>query len=313
MPNSFGISEIYGGAQGIWVDRESTSSVSPNIASVTVSILHTGEHYPDDLSDDGVIYHYPETRRSAGRDRSEVDATKAAHDLGFPIFVILNHPAKAELRLVRLGWVADWDQRLQAVLDLVRREDRRSESRRSWQTFRFSFTRRKNDGQLVQVRVGQQKFRFEVLKQYGAKCRLCSIAVPQLLAAAHICGKEHDGSDDWRNGIPLCHTHHAAFDAQMFAVHPDTLEIEFADGRPAKSWASLSRSCCLCTAGLIALLWNGDLTLAQTSGFLKRSFIPDGICFGSSIHRGTKTSLLAYCIYFATYENERQKSTNEHI
>ena len=85
---------------------ETTSSVLPNIASVTVSILHTGEHYPDDISDNGVIYHYPETRRSAGRDRSEVDATKAAHDLGLPIFVVLNYPIKAELGLVRLAWVA---------------------------------------------------------------------------------------------------------------------------------------------------------------------------------------------------------------
>jgi putative restriction endonuclease len=187
---------VYGGAQGIWVDRESTSSVSPNIASVTVSILHTGEHYPDDLSDDGVIYHYPETRRSAGRDRSEVDATKAAHDLGLPIFVILNHPSKVELRLVRLAWVADWDDDSKQFLILFGEQPQKLEPIvLADAPFQLHAARERRTTH-AQVRVGQQKFRFEVLKQYGAKCCLCSIAVPQLLAAAHICGKEHDGSDD---------------------------------------------------------------------------------------------------------------------
>jgi putative restriction endonuclease len=45
------------------------------------------------------------------------------------------------------------------------------------------------------------------------------------MKAAHICGKAHHGSDDWRNGLPLCSTHHDAFDAHLFAIHPDSLEI----------------------------------------------------------------------------------------
>src|SRR5262249_52488857 len=53
------------------------------------SILHTGRHYPDDLSDDGVIYHYPTTKRPAGRDAAEVQATKNAAALSLPIFAIL--------------------------------------------------------------------------------------------------------------------------------------------------------------------------------------------------------------------------------
>ena len=48
---------VYGGAQGIWVDKKRTASLSPDGMGVTVGILHTGRHYPDDLSDDGVIYH----------------------------------------------------------------------------------------------------------------------------------------------------------------------------------------------------------------------------------------------------------------
>ena len=77
----------------------------------------------------------------------------------------------------------------------------------------------------VNVRARQQVFRFQVLAQYGAKCAVCSIMHPSLVKAAHIRGKREKGSDDWRNGIPLCSTHHDAYDAQLFAIHPDTLSI----------------------------------------------------------------------------------------
>ncbi len=66
---------IYGGAQGIWVDRKVTSSVAEK--GVTVGLLHTGLHYPDELDEDGVIYHYPETKRTGRRDDAEVTATTA--------------------------------------------------------------------------------------------------------------------------------------------------------------------------------------------------------------------------------------------
>ena len=44
---------IYAGAQGIWVDKTHTASAETGPDGVTVGILHTGRHYPDDLSDDG--------------------------------------------------------------------------------------------------------------------------------------------------------------------------------------------------------------------------------------------------------------------
>jgi putative restriction endonuclease len=78
---------------------------------------------------------------------------------------------------------------------------------------------------LVRVRARQQVFRFQVLAQYGAKCAVCPITHPSLLKAAHIRGKREKGSDDWRNGLPLCSTHHDAFYAQLFMIHPDTLSI----------------------------------------------------------------------------------------
>jgi HNH endonuclease len=77
----------------------------------------------------------------------------------------------------------------------------------------------------VNVRARQQAFRFQVLAQYGSKCAVCSITHPSLIKAAHIRGKREKGSDDWRNGLPLCSTHHDAYDAHLFAIHPDTLSV----------------------------------------------------------------------------------------
>ena len=221
---------VYGGAQGIWVDTQLTSTVSPEARGITVSILHTGVHYPDDLSESGLLYHYPDTNRSAGRDRSEIEATKAACQLGLPIFVILSEESDDRLRQVRLGWVADWDDESKQFLVLFGESQPQLEPSPSGdQPFKLH-----DDGGrrtvMTKARLGQQKFRFQVLKQYGAKCCVCSISVPELLAAAHICGKEHRGSDDWRNGIPLCHTHHSAFDSGFFAVNPSTFGIEVREG-----------------------------------------------------------------------------------
>ena len=95
---------IYGGAQGIWVDKTHTSSPDIGPDGATVAILHTGRHYPDDLSDNGVIYHYPKTSRPPSRDIAEVQATKNAMTHGLPIFVVL--PAKTSdlaLREARVG------------------------------------------------------------------------------------------------------------------------------------------------------------------------------------------------------------------
>ena len=76
---------IYGGAAGIWVDRATTSVTTDNPIGAAVSVNHTGEHYPDDLSETGLIYHYPVTRRPGLTDSNEIDATKRTRALGLPL------------------------------------------------------------------------------------------------------------------------------------------------------------------------------------------------------------------------------------
>jgi hypothetical protein len=224
-PSTLRSARAYGGAQGIWVDKTTTGALSPDGQGVAVSILHTGRHYPDDLSEDGLIYHYPTTHRPPGRDRAEIQATKNAATLSLPIFVILPGTESAAKRSVRFGWVVDFDDENRQFLILF------GERKPDYQTAPSQKTAFALTGgpaprtTTAKIRPGQQRFRFQVLAKYGCKCAVCAITHPNLITAAHICGKAHNGSDDWRNGLPLCSTHHDAFDAHLFAIDPETLAI----------------------------------------------------------------------------------------
>jgi hypothetical protein len=227
---------IYGGAQGIWVDKRRTAALTSDGNGVAVSVLHTGKHYPDDLSEEGSIYHYPQTERPPARDEAEVAATKSARELGLPIFVILRADGAASKRRIRLGWVEDWDDASRQFLILFGdTQPAYSPAPTQDSPFTLEDDRERRVGR-VKLRTGQQQFRFQVLQRYGCKCAVCAIAHPQLVVAAHIRGKAHAGSDDWRNGLPLCHTHHAAFDAGLFEIEPETLRLVAADGL---LWGSL--------------------------------------------------------------------------
>jgi hypothetical protein len=69
---------VFYGGRGIWVHKEVTGGIGSSPAGVTVGLLHTGSSYADDLHEDGVIYHYPQTS-VPGRDQAEVDATQGGH------------------------------------------------------------------------------------------------------------------------------------------------------------------------------------------------------------------------------------------
>ena len=87
QPSLLGELGIYGGAQGVWVDKQQTKAAAP-ATGVAVSLLHTGATYADDLADDGVIYHYPSTKRR-GKGRAEIAAVKA-EGAPLPVFVIIS-------------------------------------------------------------------------------------------------------------------------------------------------------------------------------------------------------------------------------
>ena len=74
------------------------------------------------------------------------------------------------------------------------------------------------------------KFREKILKHHGSICSCCDIAMETLIEAAHIIPVENKGNDDVGNGIPLCPTHHTAFDNFLFTINPSDNSIIYKEG-----------------------------------------------------------------------------------
>ena len=219
--------QIYGGASGIWIDKKITAAVSGEDQGVAVSVLHTGRHYPDDLSEDGMLYHYPRTQRPSIRDQSEIAATKNAKKLNLPIFVILPG-RKTTSRSLKIGWMEAWDDDEEIFLIMFGDKPTTYFEPENLEAQFFLKQRgKKHRTSKTKVRPHQQHFRHHVMSKYGYKCAVCEINHKALIHAAHICGVDDNGSDDWRNGIPLCGTHHLAFDEPdpLFCFNPEDKKI----------------------------------------------------------------------------------------
>jgi putative restriction endonuclease len=221
---------LYGGAQGIWVDKETTANAqAPH--GIAVSVLHTGRSYADDLAADGVVYHYPATGRTAGRYAAEVEALKAACVHELPVFVVTTAVPR-RLRDVARGFVAGYDdQSRQCLILFGDAPPRRTANDDTEFALRQSRSRKATAGTRA---TRSAAFQFGVLRRYGARCAVCDIAVAQVVDAAHLRPVDEDGSDDPRNGLPLCATHHRAFDASLFGLEPGgALRIVPAEGGPS--------------------------------------------------------------------------------
>jgi hypothetical protein len=224
---------MYGGAQGIWVDATRTRHVDPT--GVTVALLHTGLHYADDLSEDGLLYHFPTTRRG-GRDSSEVEATKTAARLGIPVFVITRPTPNSRIRNVRLAYVTGWDDptlmffvEFEPVPD-VGLVDHDESDEKPFMLVEARDRRRSRS----YVREGQQKFKFRAIQRYKDVCAVSGISVYEMLDAAHVCPVEAGGSNDPRNALVLSAAHHRAFDSHLFGIEPNSLIIATVSGGPSR-------------------------------------------------------------------------------
>ncbi|MEU9646911.1 HNH endonuclease signature motif containing protein [Streptomyces sp. NPDC048188] len=217
---------VYGGGQGIWMDKSRTEAIHED--GITMGVLHTGVHYPDEISDNDVIYHYPTTGRGPGRDESEVTATKAAAALELPIFVIAKPTPRSSVRIVRLAWVEGWEDRSKIFLISFgerRPEHLLTEDHSDAQPFTLTGNRSRNSQRNVRERPGQRRFKLRVFQRYGPRCPLSGIAVPEMIEAAHLRPDAEDGTDDPRNGLPLNAGLHRAYDAHLFAIDPETLNV----------------------------------------------------------------------------------------
>ena len=214
-----GIRVFYGG-RGIWYDAARTRKLA--LPGVTVGVLHTGRHYADDLAPDCIEYHYPETD-VPGKDAAEIAATKNAMELSLPVLVVVQ---RGPLRDVYLGWVDDANDetgsflivfaaKQPASISLEEIEDQPFETHTNKPTQRSEVNRRERD----------PGFAHRVKARYGVACAVCRLSVPGLLDAAHIIPVRDGGTNDPRNGLPLCPTHHRAFDNGLFGIEPSDLIV----------------------------------------------------------------------------------------
>ena len=228
---------IYGGAQGIWVDKARTASLTENGNGVTVGLLHTGVHYDDDMTESGVLYHYPETGRPPARDKAEVDATKACKVHRLPVFVMHK---RGSLRDVFFGWVEDWDDQFAEFL-ITFGANPPLPAPASDDGFELMAKDRSRKTRETAARMNQNRFKFQVLARYEPSCAVCSIAAPEVLEAAHVFEVKHGGTDHPANGLVLCATHHRAFDRKLFAIEPESTRLIYRHDGPTKDDLRITR------------------------------------------------------------------------
>ncbi|MCM0639535.1 HNH endonuclease [Cellulomonas wangsupingiae] len=213
---------VYGGGQGIYVDKQRTRVLAPT--GLAVSVLSTGRHYSDQSGVERMIYSFPMTRRPAGRDRAEIDAVSALLAARMPLFVIENVGA---MRRVRLAWVTASAGTAQSFLlefapqpppPLVVEPDPQRPFDRSTQRRRRAVT--------TNLAERDAHFTYRVLHRYEARCAVTGVPVKEVLDAAHVIPVADGGPDDERNGILLTATLHRAFDAGLWALNPVSGAIE---------------------------------------------------------------------------------------
>ncbi len=214
--------KIFSGGRGIWFDKARTEKIIPG--GIAVGLLHTGRHYPDDVTENSILYHYPETQ-TVGRDKSEVNSLKNAASLQLPIFILVNTVGG---KRVMLSWVEAIEDKLGYVLLSFDRLNKPAEINRKWQDpdspLVLKVSRPKIESTLTRTK-RHPKFHFQALQRYDGKCAVTNLNISSILEAAHIVPVKNGGPDDPRNGILLCPNAHRAFDAGMWTIHPKTLEI----------------------------------------------------------------------------------------
>jgi len=204
---------------------------------VTVGLLHTGRHYPDDLLGDGVIYHYPVTA-TPGKDAAEVKATRNTGRLGVPVFALVQ---RGQLRDLHLGLIEAFDDADQSFLIRFASADDTavSETPQGWGSVTdepfVAFDKKPRKRVELLTRERDPRFAFKAKKRSGSACAVCRIRVSGLIDAAHVIPVKDAGSNHPANGLPLCPTHHRAFDSGLFWIDPDSLEVETSADESAES------------------------------------------------------------------------------
>jgi putative restriction endonuclease len=212
---------IFRGGRGIWWDKNITGGYfSPG---ATVSLLHTGRHYDDDLEDEFAFYHYPATKQPT-HDKNDIESTRLVMEKELPLFYIIERGNKRE---VRKAYV-DMDDGKDAFLIRFGTTPKPFKGHTLEQVISEPFPEMAKQIRRTgthKVRTNQKAFSMAARKFHGTTCAFCGLDVPLLLDAAHIIPDEKDGPSDPRNSLILCATHHRAFDEGLVFINPETLEL----------------------------------------------------------------------------------------
>lgn len=215
---------LNGGYQGVWYDADRTRGIEhPGVA---VSVLHTGRHYADDLDERSILYHYPRTDRAGLRDVNEIDSVRNARELHLPLFVV-SEADGGSTRLVRLAWViADDPESRTFLMEFAEVEPAQLEEHDPPDDAPFARSAPRARTTLQITRLDRDAtFKFRVLRRYHGRCAITGVDVDAVLDGAHLIDVQHGGTDDARNGLLLTADLHRAMDAQLWALHPETLRI----------------------------------------------------------------------------------------
>jgi putative restriction endonuclease len=224
---------IYGGSGGIWVDRERTSKISNDDAGIIISVFHKGTPSPDDLSETSILQPYPVTNRQGRQDDNEIAATKNAKRFNIPVFVITRSKLNRTRREVKKGFVRDWDDLNKTFLIEYGKFPEYTKDGSFSEDIPFNLNQKRKRS-LASRNETSPRFSFDVFKRYGRCCAVCTMHVEGVVTAAHIKPVSENGSDDPRNGIPLCRNHHAAFDKCHFTIHPGSYQVVTREQGPSK-------------------------------------------------------------------------------
>lgn len=216
---------LYRGYRGVYADLANTRSEAfPN--GIALTVLDLGKAYANEMTDEGVIYHFPVTARP-GRDQAEIEALRAAFKTGLVVFVLTTAPG--EKRTVLRAYVEDLDSDSGLALLTFSGESPRPVPPPP--DAEFTLTEEEDEAVWAKrrARPNQARFAFAVMQRYGRRCAVCELDVGIAIQAAHLRSKARRGADDARNGLPLCANHHVMFDGGLWGfnmeggvmTHPD--------------------------------------------------------------------------------------------
>lgn len=174
--------------------------------------------YRDEVGPDGTVRYkwrgedagHPDNRalREAMARRAPLvyfyPVARGVYEAIYPVYLVAEDPARHE-------FTVDVDRLPDEVGDgtqagLADRLERR-------------YTRR-----LTLHRLHQVVFRPKVLRAYESRCALCRLGHVPLLDAAHILPDGHRRGDPIvPNGLAMCKIHHAAYDADIIGIRPDSV------------------------------------------------------------------------------------------